>query len=121
QKIDSIKLSSVGVLDSYNLLDKQKCYSRVIVLRKRIVSPNLLEFMLLTDTPGGIHLELYLLDRNSNRILSYVPLFQSEKLARSCSPLGKIRTASYQTAEINKGMITQFVNDSFNPLWTRRI
>lgn len=121
-KVDSIKISSVGLLELYELPNNQKCYPKIRVIGKRIVNQKILEFILLTDTPDGVYLELYAYDTDKNQILSYVPLFQSEKMNRtSCRPFGENRVAAYQTTEIKGNVITQNVNDSFNDIWTRRI
>lgn len=122
RKVDSIKLSSVGLLETSEVLNKQKCYPKVIVIGKRIVSKGVIEFLLVTNTADGVYSELYVFDMKTSRILSYVPLFQGEKIDRTnCHPLGKNRVAAYQTIEINKGLITQSINDGFNDIWTRRI
>lgn len=120
--VDSIKVNSVGLLDKYEVEHKSTCNPKIVIIAKRSVKEDQTEFLLLTDTPDGVYIELYIFDHNKDRVLSYVSLFQSEKIDRTtCRPFGINRVAAFQTLEIRKDVIVQAINDSFNDIWERRI
>jgi hypothetical protein len=117
---DSIPVTDVGLLDVPG--SGADCGPNVYLLGHRIFSDDLVEFLMLTDTQEGVHVEIYSYSKKEGRVLSYVPIFSGEKRdSPKCPPLGVNLVASYQTLEISDGIIVQEVNDGFNKPWQRRL
>lgn len=122
EKIDSIRVTDVGILKPYTIDNKVRCAAKIFPLARRKVSESITEIMLLTDTPEGIYVECYSYSDEGKKILSYIPLFRSEKKNKQvCTMAGVCLTAAYQTSAIKEGIFIQTVNDGFNDLWERRI
>jgi hypothetical protein len=100
----------------------RNCEPRIFALAHKTSSNDILEFLILSDTQDGVYVELYAYSKKANRILSYLPIFNGEKLDTSeCEPFGINLVSSYQTPEINNGVIIQEVNDGFNKPWVRKL
>jgi hypothetical protein len=122
ETIDSIHVTSVGILETWVLENGEVCSPKIFLLGKSEPSNNQIQFILYTDTNFGVFVELYLFDMTSKRVLSYFPLFSGEKSNNeSCELFGINYTAAYQTTDIKNGIITQIVNDGFNDPWNRKI
>ena len=118
QSIDSIRVTDVGLINKRN----NSCTPKIVPILKKEMPNKNIEFILYTDSNEGINIEMYLYDNSIGRVVSYIPLFSGEKINKdTCELMGLNLAATYQTENIENGIITQIVNDGFNDLWHRKI
>lgn len=119
QSIDSIRVTDVGLI---NKRHNKLCAPIVVPILKKELPNNNIEFILYTDSNEGVNIEIYLYDNSMGRVVSYIPLFSGEKVNKdTCELMGLNLVATYQTENVENGIITQIVNDGFNDLWRRKI
>jgi hypothetical protein len=119
--LDSIDVTSVGIVSPSKLLDGKICNPKIVVLAKRELNKNHLDFILYTDVDEGVFIEIYSYSKSQKKVVSYLELFSGLKSKRSCDPLGINYVSTYQTITVKDDIITQTVNDGYQELWDRKI